>query len=314
MMMSSRVHSRAIDSRSATRVRSRARSRVATRGCEKNPSTSAPRAPTRTIELAVEMRCQTCADRVVSALASIPDASDARATLSTNTAVVRTSANSSDVVRAIERAGYRCRVIGAGDGDAFGDALAAALGTDARTLRQSLAAVAEFKGEAYGHGRVRGTVRLVQVSEAVILCEASLDGVRPRARFRATIREYGDTTGGLASAGGVYANGGDSIGILTSDANGSVKLPATLLSEALKTWDVIGRSVAVESVDDDDVAVVAVLARSAGVGENHKKLCQCDGTVIWEAGEDFLPVVVPPAKAGGPLLGRGVQTVRRMDG
>ena len=32
--------------------------------------------------------------------------------------------------------------------------------------------------------------------------------------------------------------------------------------------------------------MAAVLARSAGVGENMKMLCQCDGTVIWESSPD----------------------------
>jgi copper chaperone for superoxide dismutase len=34
---------------------------------------------------------------------------------------------------------------------------------DLRTLRQSLAAVAEFKGETWNHGSVVGVVRFVQV-------------------------------------------------------------------------------------------------------------------------------------------------------
>jgi len=34
---------------------------------------------------------------------------------------------------------------------------------DLRTLRQSLAAVAEFKGESWNHGHVVGVVRFVQV-------------------------------------------------------------------------------------------------------------------------------------------------------
>ena len=35
-------------------------------------------------------------------------------------------------------------------------------------------------------------------------------------------------------------------------------------------------------------AVAAVVARSASVGANHKMLCACDGTVIWDA-EALMP-------------------------
>ena len=45
----------------------------------------------------------------------------------------------------------------------FDDEFARALGMDLRTLRQSLAAVAEFKGETWNHGSVVGVVRFVQV-------------------------------------------------------------------------------------------------------------------------------------------------------
>jgi copper chaperone for superoxide dismutase len=90
-------------------------------------------------------------------------------------------------------------------------------------------------------------------------------------------------------------------------------MPSTMLSSELKAWDVIGRSVAVYAAADGDTtgAVCAVLARSAGVGANHKKLCQCDGTIIWEAGEDFLPRAVDECDVAGPLLGKGITTARR---
>lgn len=45
----------------------------------------------------------------------------------------------------------------------FDEELARTLGMDLRTLRQSLAAVAEFKGETWNHGSVVGVVRFVQV-------------------------------------------------------------------------------------------------------------------------------------------------------
>lgn len=53
----------------------------------------------------------------------------------------------------------------------------------------------------------------------------------------------------------------------------------------LRVADLIGRSIAVyETEDRSDPGITAVvIARSAGVGENNKKLCTCDGTTIWES-------------------------------
>jgi copper chaperone for superoxide dismutase len=39
----------------------------------------------------------------------------------------------------------------------------------------------------------------------------------------------------------------------------------------------------------DKGLTAAVIARSAGVGENYKKICTCDGTIIWESSNnDFV--------------------------
>lgn len=85
------------------------------------------------------------------------------ATLGTNTVrVIASTSTADDIAKAMDAAGYKCRLIGQGNIDVFGEDLARRLGTDLRTLHQSLAAVAEFKGEAYGHGAVRGVVRFVQ--------------------------------------------------------------------------------------------------------------------------------------------------------
>lgn len=65
----------------------------------------------------------------------------------------------------------------------------------------------------------------------------------------------------------------------TGDANfsGSKKM--------LRVADLIGRSIVVYESEDKSVPGIAaaVIARSAGVGENYKKLCTCDGVTIWES-------------------------------
>ena len=58
-------------------------------------------------------------------------------------------------------------------------------------------------------------------------------------------------------------------------------------------WDIIGRALVVYDVTGDSAQsssfnVAAVIARSAVAGDNTKKICACDGTLIWEAG-DLIP-------------------------
>ena len=77
----------------------------------------------------------------------------------------------------------------------------------------------------------------------------------------------------------------------TLDVNDKGEALYSGIKQNLKIADLIGRSIAICSTDDrsDSGLSAAVIARSAGVGENYKKLCTCDGTTIWEAtNSDFV--------------------------
>jgi copper chaperone for superoxide dismutase len=69
---------------------------------------------------------------------------------------------------------------------------------------------------------------------------------------------------------------------LVADATGRAELLMTVHA-SLQVWDLIGRALVVSGVQGG--AVAAVLARSAVAGDNMKKVCACDGTVIWAAGD-----------------------------
>ena len=252
----------------------------------------------RSLEFMVEMSCGKCVSGVEAACASVPGVEAVVATLATNTVrVVARDANADAISAAVENAGYNCRLIGQGDVDVFGEELAARLGTNLRTLHQSLAAVAEFKGRAYGHGDVTGVVRLVQVDERVSLIEGSLEGLTP-GNHTLVIHEYGDTTRGVHSVGPAWPGASDDpsasdpdvpagrIGDVVADEKGGAIISSRVLGERVKVWDVIGRSLGVHPNGDESEGAAAVLARSAGAGENLKRVCQCDGTVIWESGPD----------------------------
>ena len=272
--------------------------------------------PPTALQFMVEMSCGKCVAAVESAVAAVAGVEAVTAALDTNTVrVVARLQQSDDVIDAITRAGYKCRLIGSGDVEGFGEDLAVRLGTDLRTLRQSLAAVAEFKGEVYGHGDVAGVVRFVAVNESTCLVEGAVQGLVPHGKYAVTVRTYGDTTRGVASTGDVYdcendenevedgvdgqtgATPAGDLGTVTADANGKATIPSRVVDSRLKVWDVIGRSLAIVELSGDDEdeksqkpGAAAVLARSAGVGENLKRVCHCDGTVIFESTpDDFKP-------------------------
>ncbi|XWS49012.1 hypothetical protein CRYUN_Cryun13aG0127000 [Craigia yunnanensis] len=65
----------------------------------------------------------------------------------------------------------------------------------------------------------------------------------------------------------------------------------TGVKQQLGVADLIARSIAVYETEDksDPGLTAAVIARSAGVGENYKKVSACNGTTIWEASDkDFV--------------------------
>jgi copper chaperone for superoxide dismutase len=127
--------------------------------------------------------------------------------------------------------------------------------------------------------------------------EANFTGLSPGTHSWC-INEYGDLTNGAASTGSLYNPFQDQtgteplgdLGTLEADKNGEAFYSGK--KEKLKVADLIGRAVVVYKTDDNKSGpglTAAVIARSAGVGENYKKLCSCDGTVIWEAtNSDFV--------------------------
>ena len=87
------------------------------------------------------------------------------------------------------------------------------------------------------------------------------------------------------------------LGNVTANQDGHAQYSGT--NDRIKVWDLIGRAVVLYENEDNfgsghstESAVeeslgaglaAAVIARSAGVGQNYKNLCSCDGTVIWDA-------------------------------
>lgn len=273
----------------------------------------------------VEMRCSKCVEKVEKSVLSLPGVIQVSASLGTNTVRVLATSSVKTVEEKIASTGYKTRLVGQGNVELFNERLAERLGMDLRTLMQSLAAVAEFKGEAYQHGSCKGVVRFVQVNEETATFEADVLGLEKGRKYKLRVRMYGDTTRGVESCGEVYQNTNENeqeeeillgeMCAVQAMEDGSIKA-SLQLPKKFFVWDIIGRALCIEEVvagneEGEGLRVAAVLARSAGVGENLKKVCQCDGTVIWESSpDDFTPQI---SKGGGsPLFENGKVSVKRM--
>ena len=279
----------------------------------------------REIEFMVEMRCGKCVEKVEKSVLSLEGVIQVSASLGTNTVRVLATSSVKTVEEKIASTGYKTRLVGQGNVDLFNERLAERLGMDLRTLRQSLAAVAEFKGEAYQHGSCKGVVRFVQVNEETATFEADVLGLEKGKKYKLRVRMYGDTTRGVESCGEVYQNTNENereeeillgeMCAVQAMEDGSIKA-SLQLPKKFFVWDIIGRALCIEEVvagneEGEGLRVAAVLARSAGVGENLKKVCQCDGTVIWESSpDDFTPQI--SKKGGSPLFENGKVSVKRM--
>ena len=279
----------------------------------------------REIEFMVEMRCGKCVEKVAKSVLSLEGVIQVSGSLGTNTVRVLATSSVKTVEEKIASTGYKTRLVGQGNVDLFNERLAERLGMDLRTLRQSLAAVAEFKGEAYQHGSCKGVVRFVQVNEETATFEADVLGLEKGKKYKLRVRMYGDTTRGVESCGEVYQNTNENereeeillgeMCAVQAMEDGSIKA-SLQLPKKFFVWDIIGRALCIEEVvagneEGEGLRVAAVLARSAGVGENLKKVCQCDGTVIWESSpDDFTPQI--SKEGGSPLFENGKDSVKRM--
>ncbi|XP_019446629.1 PREDICTED: copper chaperone for superoxide dismutase, chloroplastic/cytosolic [Lupinus angustifolius] len=225
-------------------------------------------------EYMVDMKCEGCVNAVKDKLQTIKGVKNVEVDLSNQVVRVLGSTPVKTMTEALEQTGRKARLIGQGVPEDF----------------LISAAVSEFKGPD-----IFGVVRLAQVNMELARIEANFSGLSP-GKHAWSINEFGDLTRGAASTGKVFSptNEKDAkpVGDLgTLDANEKGEAFYTGVKEKLRVADLIGRATVVYVTEDksEPGIAAAVIARSAGVGENYKKLCTCDGTTIWEASDrDFV--------------------------
>ncbi|XP_068650540.1 copper chaperone for superoxide dismutase, chloroplastic-like [Aristolochia californica] len=226
-------------------------------------------------EFMVDMKCEGCVSAVKNKLQIVDGVKGVNVDLSNQVVRVLGSSSVKSMTDALEQTGRKARLIGQGVPEDF----------------LVSAAVAEFKGPT-----IFGVVRLAQVNMELARVEANFSGLSPGKRGW-SINEFGDLTRGAVSTGKIfnpinqmtYKELLGDLGTLDVEASGEAHFSG--VKEKLRVSDLIGRSIVLYEAEDksDPGIAAAVIARSAGVGENYKKICTCDGTVIWDSSaSDFV--------------------------
>uniref|UniRef100_A0A3Q2QZZ6 Superoxide dismutase copper chaperone n=1 Tax=Fundulus heteroclitus TaxID=8078 RepID=A0A3Q2QZZ6_FUNHE len=242
--------------------------------------------PTK-LEFAVQMTCESCAQKVRAALEGKPGVKSVSVDVSKEEVLVEAALTSAEVQSLIESTGRRAVLKGIGGSEPD-------LG----------AAVAMLAGA----GSIQGVVRFLQLSEEHCLIDGTIDGLEP-GPHGLHVHTLGDLTQDCLSCGEHYnpfgkqhGGPGDTerhvgdLGNIVAGPDGRASF--RLEDRHLKVWDVIGRSLVVDSGEDDlgqgghplskltgnsgDGLACGIIARSAGLFQNPKKICACDGVTLWE--------------------------------
>lgn len=148
--------------------------------------------------------------------------------------------------------------------------------------------------------KIRGLVRMIQVSKNQTLVDLTINGLSP-GKYWATVREKGDISEGAGSTGGIWEALKSKVlgnnekteasqprgvfGIVDVNESGKGNV---FLDQPVAIWELIGRSMVVSKSKegpyktDDADTIVGVIARSAGVWDNDKMVCSCSGKNVWE--------------------------------
>ncbi|XP_061619430.1 copper chaperone for superoxide dismutase-like isoform X2 [Phyllopteryx taeniolatus] len=244
------------------------------------------------LEFAVQMTCEGCRDQVRAALEHKAGVHSVSVDVSEGRVLVETTLNSGEVQALIESTHRRAVLKGMGS-------------LEERDLG---AAVAMLAGK---WGQVQGVVRFLQLSAERCLIDGTVDGLEPGAHGL-HVHALGDLTEDCLSCGEHYnpfgrRHGGpqDSerhvgdLGNIVAGPDGRASF--RLEDSQLKVRDVIGRSLVVDAGADDlgrgghplseltgnsgARLACGIIARSAGLFQNPKRVCACDGLTLWEERE-----------------------------
>ncbi|XP_063001945.1 copper chaperone for superoxide dismutase isoform X2 [Elgaria multicarinata webbii] len=241
---------------------------------------------------AVQMTCQNCVEAIQKSLQAVPGLQLLDIQLDSQSVLVETSLTTEKVQNLLESTGRMAVLKG------MGGAVPGPFGS---------AAVAMVSGL----GLVQGVVRFLQVSPEKCLIDGTVDGLEP-GPHGLHVHEFGDVTSACDSCGDHFnpdrehhggpqdehRHAGDLGNILAADDG---RAAFRMEDNKLKVHDIIGRSLVIDEGEDDlgrgshplskvtgnsgDRVACGIIARSAGLFQNPKKICTCDGVTLWEERE-----------------------------
>lgn len=125
--------------------------------------------------------------------------------------------------------------------------------------------------------KIKGVVRFCANSKTDTgsVVDGVLDGLNCNQNYKLSVHEFGDVSCSCETLGDTYK---DRSYDLTSDDSGRAVF--RFHDKTLSVQDLIGRSVLVSK--EEKRLSCGIIARSAGIFENFKKICACDGVKIWD--------------------------------
>lgn len=210
------------------------------------------------VEFAVKIKEQNCVDSLKAHLNDIGIANDQIETITDKAnkecrLVIKTTKPWIELQENIERTGRRAVLVGFSD---------------------QAAVVMLDKGD----DSVKGVVRFCSIAANTpgIVIDGVIDGLKARESHTLSICEFGDVSQGCRSLGEVYKNSNYKI---LSDETGRCTIRT--VDNSLEVSDLIGRSVAVSTFNGTRTGC-GIISRAAGIFQNWKRICACDGVTIWD--------------------------------
>ena len=243
------------------------------------------------MEFAVEMTCQSCVSVIEHVLKFTEGVQSFNINLHDEQVTVQTYLPSGKVQQILEETGRKAILRGHG--------------TTQDGIQNHIGAGVSIMS---GENNIQGVVRFVQVDRERCIVDGTIDGLQ-KGLHGLHIHELGDISDGCESLGDHYnPNNNQHGGIIDKEkhvgdlgninADDRKRAQFRLESPDVKVWDVIGRSIVVTEHEDDlgkgnnsqskidgnsgQRLAYGIIARSAGLFQNTKKICACTGKTLWE--------------------------------
>ncbi len=199
-------------------------------------------------EYAVDLESENCVSEVERALQAVPGIQTFSIDIKHQSLLVTGDAAPSAITRAVRKDAGKAILL-RGTGDTNG------------------AAVCILDTQQGPQQDVRGLVRMVGLQDGGCFIDLTVANYK-YGIYNVAIHKGGDLSRGIQSAGQVYRE----IGTVAVDSTGEGELVVEATN--IKIADVVGKSIVMGEL-------AGVIARSAGVWENTKRVCACSGREIW---------------------------------